>query len=185
MFDFIYQTGWGAFFVLLFFQLPFMVGFLLIVRRGLKGAAAASEQGISRVKTVWMSVVIALFLLINVASIPYIPAISTARTVASDSDIVDASITAQSWYYDISQQEFTAGQAVRFTAHSTDTVHGFAVYDPRGNVAFTMMLIPGVKPSSLVYRFTEPGTYKIRCLEYCGISHHEMSDDIIVKPATG
>jgi cytochrome c oxidase subunit 2 len=42
------------------------------------------------------------------------------------------------------------------------------------------MLIPGMAPSSLIHTFTEPGTYTVRCLEYCGIAHHAMRDHLIV-----
>jgi cytochrome c oxidase subunit 2 len=32
----------------------------------------------------------------------------------------------------------------------------------------------------LRHTFDEPGTYKILCLEYCGLGHHEMSAEINV-----
>ncbi len=188
MLEFIYQTGWGAFAVLLFFQLPFLVVFLYIVfhRSSAKsGPGETSEYSISRAKTLWLTAVVVLFLAINLASIKYIPAISTAHAVASEQNIQDVDVTAESWSYDISEREFVTGQPVRFTANSVDTVHGFAVYHPNGRILFTMMLIPGVAPSSLVYTFKDPGTYKVRCLEYCGIAHHEMSDEIVVRPSAG
>ena len=89
-------------------------------------------------------------------------------------------MTAQSWSYDISNREFEVGRPVRFSVKSADTVHGFAVYHPDGRVLFTIMLIPGVGPSSLIYTFTEPGSYKVRCLEYCGTAHHVMQDHLVV-----
>lgn len=185
MLDFIYQSGWGAFAVLLFFQLPFLVVFLFIVYRSVAVKAAradTAETSISRTKTLWLVAVALLFIAINFASIQYIPAVSTARAVAANKDIRDVRVTAQSWSYEMSEQEFEAGDTVRFTANSVDTVHGFAVYDPDGDVLFTMMLIPGAMPSSLIQTFDDAGTYKVRCLEYCGIAHHEMNDEIIVRP---
>ena len=54
-------------------------------------------------------------------------------------------------------------------------------YHPDGRMLFTMLMMPGVsKATSVVRTFTEPGTYKIRCLEYCGIAHHGMQDELIV-----
>lgn len=184
MLEFIYQSGWGAFAVLLFFQLPFLVVFLYVVFRSASAqpeAAQVSERSISKAKTLWLSAVAILFLAINIGSIQYIPAISTARAVAAEQDIRDVQVTAQSWSYELSERNFEAGDTVRFTANSVDTVHGFAVYHPGGNVMFTMMLIPGVGPSSLVRTFSEPGVYKVRCLEYCGMAHHEMNDEIVVS----
>lgn len=188
MLDFLFQSGWGAFGALLFFQLPFVIGFLYIVYRKSaadSGSGNAAEGAISRAKTAWLTVVIVLFLAVNLASIKFIPAVYTSRAEAAAKDIVDVSVRATSWSYDFSVQEFRVGQSVRFTAKSADTVHGFAVYHPNGRMLFTMMLIPGVSPSSLVYKFKDPGTYKVRCLEYCGVAHHEMNDEIIVKPSTG
>lgn len=183
MLESIYQTGWGAFAVLLFFQLPFLVVFLFVVfrRASAKPAAGVSDASISRAKILWLGAVAVLFLAINIGSIQYIPAVSTARAVAVEQDIRDVRVTAQSWSYEISEREFKAGETVRFTANSVDTVHGFAVYHPDGNVLFTMMLIPGVTPSSLVHTFDDPGVYKVRCLEYCGMAHHEMNDEIVVS----
>ena len=34
----------------------------------------------------------------------------------------------------------------------------------------------------LQYTFTSSGTYHILCLEYCGLVHHQMISDLIVKP---
>lgn len=188
MLEFIYQTGSGAFVVLLLFQLPFVVGFLYIVYRrssAQSGSGEASEHSISRAKTLWLTAVIVLFFAVNVASIKFIPAISTAHAVASEQDILDVDVTAVSWSYEMSEREFVTGQPVRFTAQSVDTVHGFAIYHPNGKVLFTMMLVPGVAPSSLIYTFKDPGTYKVRCLEFCGVAHHDMNDEIIVKSSAG
>ncbi len=185
--DFIYQTGWGAFSILLMFQIPFMLGFFYIVYRRSRPNMQldqVSDVGISRAKNGWMVLVIALFLIVNLASIQYFPAVYTAKAAATQQNITDVSVTAESWSYELSEQEFIAGEAVRFNANAVDTVHGFAIYHPKGHVIFTMMLVPGVKPSSLIHVFKEPGTYKIRCLEYCGAAHHDMSDEIIVTQAS-
>jgi cytochrome c oxidase subunit II len=31
-----------------------------------------------------------------------------------------------------------------------------------------------------VHTFREPGKYKVRCLEYCGVAHHAMKDELVV-----
>ena len=81
----------------------------------------------------------------------------------------------------MSTREVEAGKPVRFSGRAMDTQHGFAVYHPDGRMLFTMLMMPGVsKATSVVRTFTEPGTYKIRCLEYCGIAHHGMKDELTV-----
>ncbi len=185
--DFIYQTGWGAFSILLLFQIPFILGFFYIVFRRSRPNVQlndVSESSISRAKNGWMALVVISFLIVNLASIQYIPAVYTANAAAVEQNVVDVSVKAESWSYDFSEQEFNVGQAVRFNANAVDTVHGFAIYHPNGHVIFTMMLVPGVGPSSLIHTFKEPGTYKVRCLEYCGAAHHDMNDEIIVAQSS-
>ena len=187
MMEFIYQTGWGAFAILLLFQVPFALFFLYVVFRKSKTVPAPSSEldaNIAKMKNVWMTVVVVLFVTINVVSIQYFPSVASARIENSGIKIEDVSVSAQSWSYDISQTDFKVGQAVRFTAESTDTVHGFALYHPSGKVLFTMMLIPGIGKASIIHTFKDAGTYKVRCLEYCGAAHHEMSDELTVTAAS-
>jgi cytochrome c oxidase subunit 2 len=33
------------------------------------------------------------------------------------------------------------------------------------------------------YTFTTPGTYRVRCLEYCGLGHHTMVTQFTVTAA--
>ncbi|MCW8905780.1 MAG: hypothetical protein OQL28_00895 [Sedimenticola sp.] len=188
MLDFIYQTGWGAFTLMLLFQLPFLLVFPFIVYRKCFVDPTPSNTGrgkLTRIETVWIFSAVALFVIANVYSISYMPMSKTAATEASGVAIQDVDVTARSWSYEISDREFEVGKPVRFSVKSVDTMHGFTVYHPNGKILFNMMLIPGLeKASSLVYTFTEPGKYKVRCLEYCGIAHHGMQDELTVVKAT-
>jgi len=184
MLEFLYQDGWGAFAVTLFFYLPFIVGFLWVIFRKSftdRGPSGTPRAKMSRVEAVWLAVVIFFLIGFNVVSIGYMPTVVTARAEASQQDIRQIDVSAESWSYEISEREIEAGKPVRFSARSTDTMHGFAVYHPDGRMLFTMMLMPGLtEATQLVHTFDDPGTYKVRCLEYCGIAHHEMSDELIV-----
>lgn len=184
--EFLYQDGWGAFAVTLLFFVPFLIAFAYVVYR--KGFAQptpsnADPSAFSRAETIWIAVVLILFVGINVASIGYMPTVATARAAsAAPGAVQQVDLTARSWSYQISNKTIEAGRPVRFSGRSADTMHGFAVYHPDGRVMFTMMLMPGLtKPTSLVHTFTDPGKYKIRCLEYCGIAHHAMQDELVVE----
>lgn len=61
------------------------------------------------------------------------------------------------------------GSTVRFTATTTDVIHGFEVAGTNVN----MMLEPGYI-SSLEVTLDNPGTYTVVCNEYCGLGHHMM-----------
>ncbi len=187
MFDFLYQSGWGAFTAMLFFQLPFIIVFLYVVYRKAfihAGPSDTDDRRVSRLDVMWMTLTILLFTGVNVASIEYMPTIMTTKAALSGQEIQDVAVTAQSWSYQISERQLVAGQPVRFSVKSADTVHGFAVYHPDGRILFTMMMIPGMQESSIIHTFTEPGMYKVRCLEYCGIAHHLMQDELIVAASS-
>lgn len=138
----------------------------------------------SRLEGIWITVVFVIFVGVNLASISYMPIIATARaasTASTATNIQQVDVSARSWSYEISERKLEVGRPVRFSGRSTDTMHGFAVYHPDGRILFMMMLMPGLKnPTSLIHTFKEPGKYKVRCLEYCGIAHHMMQDELIV-----
>lgn len=65
------------------------------------------------------------------------------------------------------------GQDVQFNVTSKDVNHAMALYNPKGQMIMNVEAIPGYTISRS-YRFTEPGSYEIRCLEFCGYQHHKM-----------
>ncbi len=183
MVHFFYRTGWGALAAMLFFQIPFLIIFLSVLyRRAIVDRTARGARGrsLARVEGVWIVIVLALFLAVNIGSIKYMPNFDTARALVRDHNIQQVNVVAHSWYYKISDRKLEVGRPVHFAVTSADTTHGFAVYNPQGRLLFTMMVIPGMK-TGLVHTFTEPGTYTIRCLEYCGVGHPYMRDKLIVS----
>jgi cytochrome c oxidase subunit 2 len=75
-----------------------------------------------------------------------------------------------------------AGATVEFRVTSTDVNHGFAIYAPDGYIVAQTQAMPGYT-NKLLYTFTEPGTYTVHCLEYCGLGHSPMTATIQVVPA--
>jgi len=187
MLDFLYENAWGAFSVMLLFQIPFLIVFFYVVHRKAvtdPSPGSTDRKRISSLEIMWISLVVVLFVAFNVLSIQYMPTFTTAQAAVGEQDIQNVDVSAQSWSYEISERQFEVGQAVRFSAKSVDTMHGFAVYHPDGRMLFTMMLMPGMEPSTLIHTFTEAGKYKVRCLEYCGIAHHMMQDELIVASSS-
>ncbi len=183
MIEFLYTSAWGAFITLLMFQIPFLLVFFHIVN---KKAFVDSEPSKTKLekysysKYAWIALVLLAFIIINGASIKYMPTIVDANTTMSQ-DVKKVKITARSWLFEFSEMEFEVGQTVRFEAKSEDTVHSFALFHPNGSQLFTLMLIPGAgTESAIVHTFTEPGEYTVRCLEYCGIAHHAMQNTLTV-----
>jgi cytochrome c oxidase subunit 2 len=69
---------------------------------------------------------------------------------------------------------------VEFAVTSQDVNHGLAIYAPDGRLLTQVQAMPGYT-NRLLYRFAEPGSYTIRCLEYCGVFHHIMLATLTVR----
>ncbi len=183
MIDFLYTNAWGAFIVLLIFHIPFLYIFFHIVNKKAfvdSEPSKTEQEKYSYYRYLWIGVVIVAFIIVNAASIKYMPTIIDANASMSQ-NVKDVEVTARSWSFQFSETEYKVGQTVRFISKSEDTVHSFALYHPDGRLLFTMMLVPGAgTASALVHTFTEPGEYTVRCLEYCGIAHHSMKNTLTV-----
>lgn len=78
-----------------------------------------------------------------------------------------------------------AGETVKFVARSQDVNHGFAVLASSNSMDVPMMQMQVVPGYDNVFYFTfdKPGTYTIRCLEYCGWNHPFMVSQITITAA--
>ncbi len=183
MLDFLF-SGWGAFWVTLALLLPFAGMYWYVIQRksvAYAGPSTMRPATMSRIEGYWLTAVFVIFVAINLASLKFMPTLAATRAAASGVPLQEVVFTATSWNYEMSTRQVETGKPVRFSGKAKDTQHGFAVYHPDGRMLFTMLMMPGVsKASSVVYTFTDPGTYKIRCLEYCGIAHHGMLDKLTV-----
>ncbi|MBS0570042.1 MAG: cytochrome oxidase, partial [Proteobacteria bacterium] len=83
-----------------------------------------------------------------------------------------------------SNTTLTAGSPVEFRVTSADVNHGFAIYAPDGRIAIQTQAMPGFT-NKILYTFTQPGTYKVMCLEYCGLGHAPMTAQFEVVAAQG
>lgn len=183
MIEFLYTSAWGAFLVMIMLQVPFLIVFFHIVNKKAFVDAEPEKTApdkYSRARYGWIALVLLAFVVINGFSIQYMPTIVEAKA-ATDTDVKNVKVTARSWLFEFSENEFKVGDQVRFLAESADTVHSFALYHPDGNLLFTMMLVPNTgTESAVVHTFTDPGEYTIRCLEYCGVAHHAMKNKLTV-----
>lgn len=99
--------------------------------------------------------------------------------VASE-DVVVIDVEAMQFAFVLSQNEVSVGDTVKFNVTTPDVTHGFGVYNPDMDLIGQTQAMPDYT-NTFYLTFDEPGTYKILCLEYCGLYHHQMSSEIIVK----
>lgn len=116
-----------------------------------------------------------------VYSMSELPYDSARRQHGTKPQVIDA--VGYQWYWTLSGNEVTVGRPVEFHVTSADINHGFGVYDEDMRLVGQTQAMPGyVNKLQMVFR--EPGTYKVLCMEYCGIAHHNMLAEIrAVAPA--
>ncbi|EAR21318.1 cupredoxin domain-containing protein [Nitrococcus mobilis] len=91
-------------------------------------------------------------------------------------------VVAHQWAWQLSRNQLEAGVPVEFRVTSADVNHGFAIYAPDERIVIQTQAMPGFT-NKLLYTFRQPGTYRIRCLEYCGLEHHAMMAELEVVAA--
>ncbi len=109
----------------------------------------------------------------SLTELPYV------RKAIAQSETIEVQAKGYQWYWELSQTEFPVGKQVEFQVTSADVNHGFAIYGPDMKIVTQTQAMPGVT-NVLRYTFEQPGTYKILCLEYCGVAHHTMMTELHV-----
>ena len=124
-----------------------------------------------RRENVWFAVVVAALAIAVAATITDTPWNASAAPNRQQVRVVGAqfgfTITP------VDGQPLRVGRQVEFLLHSRDVNHAFAVFDPTGAIVGQAQMMPGWD-SSLRLTFSKPGTYLVRCYEYCGYDHHNM-----------
>lgn len=71
-------------------------------------------------------------------------------------------------------------EVIEFRVTSLDVNHGFSIYNPHQQLIAQAQAMPGYV-NRLRWKFDDPGTYTIYCLEYCGMAHQVMQASFTVK----
>lgn len=110
-----------------------------------------------------------ILLAVSIYWMPY-PA-ARARSIGDPAVTVD--VSALQWAWIISKPEIPLHTVVEFDVTSRDVNHGFAIYDPDGELVTQVQAMPDYT-NKLIWKFDKPGDYTVRCLEFCGLGHHIM-----------
>jgi len=115
----------------------------------------------------------AVVMIVTLRDLPYVQAGEPAAP-----QVVTA--TGFQWYWELGgATSVTAGQPVEFQITSADVNHGLGIYDADTRLVAQVQAKPGYV-NRLRYTFEKPGKYRLMCLEYCGLAHHEMVSEIDV-----
>lgn len=101
------------------------------------------------------------------------------HAISSTKDVIQINATGYQWYWELDKEEVPVGRRIIFNVHTKDVTHGLGVSDPDGKLLFQTQAMPGYV-NQVEYVFSKPGTYKILCMEFCGVAHHDMMSEIKV-----
>ncbi|MFN3336610.1 MAG: hypothetical protein ACK42I_03810 [Thermomicrobium sp.] len=146
----------------------------VVIVHGLRGGSQPAHPWLLR--GIWVGIVTLLVIGLNLLSETWTRAEPAGTTPAS----LVAQVEASMWRFALEPATLPVGQPIEFRVRSADTIHGFGVYDPTGKLLFTVMAVPGTEERA-IFTFREPGTYTVRCTEYCGAPHGLMRATFTVQ----
>ena len=145
---------------------------------GQKADAEAMQPRAYRLRVGWFWLLVAVIAVATATTLSALPYPDRAPQAASR---VIVRATSAQWAWTIEGPDLVVGKPVEFQVTSTDVNHGFGIYNPAMEMVAQTQAMPGYV-NRLQLTFTAPGTYHILCLEYCGLAHHQMMTDLVVKP---
>lgn len=169
------QVAVGVLFVVL--AAAIVAIFVVVARSAREDVAYEHVQRVGyRLRRYWLTVLLTLGVAVIVLTFFYLPYASGSagsRTVVK--------VAGGQFFWSLSPDRVRAGTPLRFDVTSVDVNHGFGLYDPRGHLVGSVQAMPGYH-NELDLRLTLPGTYRIRCLEFCGLNHAVMQQTFTVLP---
>ena len=153
------------------------IGFMLLVVRSTLGRQPAREVDHHRLREnekTWFAAVVVMLVSLVFATIFFTP---YGRSAAKNAQIVDIQGIQFAWL--VPSTPIHANRQVEFRLTSKDVSHSFAVYTAGGKLLFQVQVTPG-STQEYFYTFRKPGTYRIVCLELCGVGHDQMQNNLTV-----
>jgi cytochrome c oxidase subunit II len=128
----------------------------------------------------WLFLIVALAMVaLNWRTLGELPYRSVAHANAATVVPQRVNVIGEQWDWRIAPDKVVAGRPVDFHVTSHDVNHGFAIYDSSLRIVAQVQAMPGFD-NVLRHTFEQPGTYRVLCLEYCGLAHHQMFSQITV-----
>jgi cytochrome c oxidase subunit II len=192
--------GWGPYsllFMLIITIVVATVGFFIVMAstRMKKKQSFASKTKVHP-ERYWAIGIAAVLVWLWINSYHWMPPVAFSTVNPSTENVQIVDVTAGQWFWLLNKEgqqplnpgvsphiTLIAGQPVKFVARSVDVNHGFGIMKGSSDsaVLLQMQVIPKLD-NVFYYTFKEPGTYFIRCLEYCGYAHPYMTSVVTVLP---
>ncbi len=173
------STGWvivGLYTAVTLIGVAIVLYVFRSTRVGFKVRVTSREQ-LEKREGYWGIAVVCFMVALLAGTIFSVPYFTSAAADAPQ--VVD--VTGRQYAWTIDPPTIKAGVETEFDIRAEDVSHGFGLYDPSGKLVKQVNVLPGVT-QLLIATLDEPGTWTIRCLEYCGLDHHLMETTMEVKP---
>ncbi|GIK81391.1 MAG: hypothetical protein M5U33_00385 [Pseudorhodoplanes sp.] len=152
--------------------------FVAVIRQAAMPAAAAvpARSGRYRQPLFWGLIIVGVAVTYGtLVPWPYSPDPRTTDTPLRVNAI------SEQWSWSVDHTELPLNKPIVFFVTSRDVNHGFGLYDSDRRLLTQVQAMPGYV-NKVHYTFTKPGQYRVLCLEYCGLIHHDMIAELTVKP---
>ena len=131
-----------------------------------------------KARSIYGVLLVILMLVVTIYTLRELP--FNKPSYVESSEIITVDAEAFQFGFELSQNEFSVGDTVEFNVTTRDVTHGFGIYNPDMEIIAQTQAMPEYENTFYV-TFDEPGTYEVLCLEYCGLAHHLMKTEIVVK----
>jgi cytochrome c oxidase subunit 2 len=136
----------------------------------------APRSALERRESYWGIAVISFLVIALGGTIFSIPYWSDTSTQATPQRI---EVIGRQFAWTVNPTRVRAGVKTRVEVRSADVNHAVGLYDPDETLVKQVNVLPGVT-QDFVITFSRPGTWRIRCLEFCGVDHHLMTNVVQV-----
>jgi cytochrome c oxidase subunit 2 len=156
-----------------------LAALLLVVRSTRRPSEATDVERLERSERAWLwFVAVGLFALLAATIL------DTPWRASAQPNRLRVHVTAKQFQWTFTPAgPYPADRQIEFELTATDVNHGFGVYGPDGAFVLQAQVLPD---ADVIVRHTfhTKGRYTVRCLEFCGLAHHEIVSNFTIGRKT-
>jgi len=126
----------------------------------------------------FLIILLSLIIIVFAVSLFYLP-YADVRSQAFGKPAVVVNVVGIQWAWSMSTQQLPSSVPVEFNVTSRDVNHDFGIFNSQGVLIGQVQALPGYY-NQLIMIFKSPGTYTVRCLDFCGPGHALMISQFTV-----
>lgn len=130
---------------------------------------------LERRESIWGFIVLAFLVVLLAGTIFQVP--------YKDANAANAKqvlrVTGRQFAWTVDPPRIRAGELTQVEVRALDVNHGLGIYDTDDRLIKQVNVLPG-RLQKFTITFDKPGTYRLLCLEFCGLDHHLMANNLVV-----